>query len=84
MPKVSNRRSRSSDSGVNAVKPYTPHSNDTSKGQRKAQTGNLIAPNTTIGQHFLKNPAVVNSIIQKSGIKVCLHGPVYAYHTVIR
>eukprot|EP00529_Nitzschia_sp_RCC80_P030095 CAMPEP_0113498294 /NCGR_PEP_ID=MMETSP0014_2-20120614/31085_1 /TAXON_ID=2857 /ORGANISM="Nitzschia sp." /LENGTH=309 /DNA_ID=CAMNT_0000392287 /DNA_START=149 /DNA_END=1075 /DNA_ORIENTATION=+ /assembly_acc=CAM_ASM_000159 len=30
---------------------------------------NLIAPNTGIGQHFLKNPAVVQSIIQKAGVK---------------
>jgi 18S rRNA (adenine1779-N6/adenine1780-N6)-dimethyltransferase len=30
---------------------------------------NLIAPNTNLGQHFLKNPAIITSIIQKSGIK---------------
>jgi 18S rRNA (adenine1779-N6/adenine1780-N6)-dimethyltransferase len=30
---------------------------------------NLIAPNTSIGQHFLKNPAVVTSIIQKAAVK---------------
>jgi 18S rRNA (adenine1779-N6/adenine1780-N6)-dimethyltransferase len=29
----------------------------------------LLAPNTSIGQHFLKNPAVVDAIIQKSHIK---------------
>jgi 18S rRNA (adenine1779-N6/adenine1780-N6)-dimethyltransferase len=29
----------------------------------------LLAPNTSIGQHFLKNPAVVDAIVQKSYIK---------------
>ena len=31
--------------------------------------GTLIAPNTSIGQHFLKNPAVVTSIVEKAGVK---------------
>lgn len=39
----------------------------------------LLAPNTSIGQHFLKNPAVVESICQKAGLKptdICLEvGP---------
>lgn len=30
---------------------------------------NLIAPNTRVGQHFLKNPAVVTAIVSKAGIK---------------
>jgi 18S rRNA (adenine1779-N6/adenine1780-N6)-dimethyltransferase len=30
---------------------------------------NLITPNTTLGQHFLKNPAVVTSIVAKAAIK---------------
>jgi len=30
---------------------------------------NLITPNTGLGQHFLKNPAVVNAIVQKAAIK---------------
>jgi 18S rRNA (adenine1779-N6/adenine1780-N6)-dimethyltransferase len=29
----------------------------------------LIAPNTTLGQHFLKNPAVITAIIDKAGVK---------------
>mmetsp|Transcript_120365 Transcript_120365/g.236575 ORF Transcript_120365/g.236575 Transcript_120365/m.236575 type:complete len:319 (+) Transcript_120365:16-972(+) len=29
----------------------------------------LLAPNTSIGQHFLKNPAVVDAIVAKSHIK---------------
>lgn len=39
----------------------------------------LLTPNTSIGQHFLKNPAVVDAIVDKSQIKstdVCLEiGP---------
>jgi 18S rRNA (adenine1779-N6/adenine1780-N6)-dimethyltransferase len=30
---------------------------------------NLIAPNTSLGQHFLKNPAVIASIVQKADIR---------------
>jgi len=30
---------------------------------------NLITPNTTLGQHFLKNPAIIQAIIQKSSVK---------------
>lgn len=29
----------------------------------------LLSPNTSIGQHFLKNPAVVDAIVAKSGIR---------------
>jgi len=32
-------------------------------------SNNLISANTTLGQHFLKNPAVISAIIQKSGVK---------------
>jgi 18S rRNA (adenine1779-N6/adenine1780-N6)-dimethyltransferase len=37
--------------------------------KKAAASTNLIAPNTTLGQHFLKNPAVVLSIVQKAGVK---------------
>lgn len=30
---------------------------------------NLIAPNTNLGQHFLKNPAVVTAIVAKAGLR---------------
>lgn len=30
---------------------------------------NLITPNTNLGQHFLKNPAVVAAIVQKAAIR---------------
>eukprot|EP00555_Chaetoceros_dichaeta_P002450 CAMPEP_0198251352 /NCGR_PEP_ID=MMETSP1447-20131203/2206_1 /TAXON_ID=420782 /ORGANISM="Chaetoceros dichaeta, Strain CCMP1751" /LENGTH=348 /DNA_ID=CAMNT_0043936343 /DNA_START=20 /DNA_END=1066 /DNA_ORIENTATION=+ len=51
---------------------YTAKRNQGTDGGRKstgtASGANLIAPNTSIGQHFLKNPAVVNSIVMKAAI----------------
>ena len=38
-----------------------------SDGSHSVRT--LLAPNTSIGQHFLKNPAIVDSIVAKAGIK---------------
>ena len=32
-------------------------------------SANLVAPNTSLGQHFLKNPAVVTAIVAKAAIK---------------
>lgn len=34
-----------------------------------AKHNNLITPNTGIGQHFLKNPAIINAIVEKAGVK---------------
>ena len=54
------------------------HSNNTHRGntQQNHTTTNtttssrtLLTPNTSIGQHFLKNPAVVDSIVNKALIK---------------
>lgn len=43
-----------------------PYQKPSGKG---AANNNLITPNTSLGQHFLKNPAVVSAIIQKAGVK---------------
>lgn len=56
------------------ARPYYPRGGpivrqDPAKQRKTTQGSNLIAPNTGIGQHFLKNPAVVTSIIQKAGVK---------------
>eukprot|EP00934_Nitzschia_sp_Nitz4_P003743 Nitzschia sp. Nitz4//scaffold4_size323378//170836//171971//NITZ4_000665-RA/size323378-snap-gene-0.456-mRNA-1//-1//CDS//3329553414//3733//frame0 len=67
MPKA--RSQKSSSLGVAPARPYAPGGKAPPKKDDKGHGGNLIAPNTSIGQHFLKNPAVVNSIVQKSGIK---------------
>lgn len=45
-------------SSHSAARPENPHTIRT-----------LLAPNTSIGQHFLKNPAVVDAIIAKSRIQ---------------
>jgi 18S rRNA (adenine1779-N6/adenine1780-N6)-dimethyltransferase len=55
-------------------------SSSSSSGQHSQQTGRtLLTPNTSIGQHFLKNPAVVDSIVAKAQLKktdICLEiGP---------
>ncbi len=66
MPK--NKKSRRS--AQNA--PYNAASAPTSKAASGASTisgANLITPNTGLGQHFLKNPAVVTSIVAKAAIK---------------
>eukprot|EP01031_Cornospumella_fuschlensis_P024744 gene24744-29900_t len=53
-------------------KPYTTKKklNEASSGgeggQRTVRT--LLSPNTSIGQHFLKNPAIVDAIVSKSRI----------------
>jgi len=43
------------------------HADPSQGGQQTVRT--LLAPNTSIGQHFLKNPAVVESICQKGHLK---------------
>ena len=69
MPKSSNK-SRSSGS---SAAPYKMEASNTfaPKAEKgNAQNGvNLITPNTGLGQHFLKNPAVVTAIVTKAAIK---------------
>ena len=38
-------------------------------GGTSSSSSNLVAPNTSLGQHFLKNPAVVTAIVAKASIK---------------
>jgi 18S rRNA (adenine1779-N6/adenine1780-N6)-dimethyltransferase len=72
MPK-SKKSARSSSHVVGPARPYssaTPTASRNNPNDRKVTANtNLIAPNTSIGQHFLKNPAVVTSIIQKAAVK---------------
>lgn len=46
-----------------------PYQKSASPSAALAAGSNLISANTTIGQHFLKNPAVITAIIRKAGIK---------------
>lgn len=58
MPKVKSiKRSQSGSGGGGS----------SSSGQQTVRT--LLTPNTSIGQHFLKNPAVVDSICAKAQIR---------------
>ncbi|CAJ1959271.1 unnamed protein product [Cylindrotheca closterium] len=67
MPKSSRSARRDQ---IGPARPYaTARIKEGSTTKKSSVHGsNLIAPNTGIGQHFLKNPAVVTSIIQKAGV----------------
>ena len=78
MPK--NKRIRRSDptsASSSTSAPYSLSSRNNSSSQSitssnnasKSASSNLIAPNTSLGQHFLKNPAVVTAIVAKAAIK---------------
>ena len=56
------------------------HSNAATVSAAQTALGRTLAtPNTGIGQHFLKNPMIVNNIVEKAAIKgtdICLEiGP---------
>mmetsp|Transcript_12333 Transcript_12333/g.29365 ORF Transcript_12333/g.29365 Transcript_12333/m.29365 type:complete len:244 (+) Transcript_12333:229-960(+) len=67
MPKSSRNTRRDH---IGPARPYAAGRTKEESTIRKSSvhSSNLIAPNTGIGQHFLKNPAVVTSIIQKAGV----------------
>lgn len=81
MPKNSKRARPSAASLSSASAPYSLASRNaptSAKSAAAATTGtssslsasaNLVAPNTSLGQHFLKNPAVVTAIVAKASIK---------------
>jgi 18S rRNA (adenine1779-N6/adenine1780-N6)-dimethyltransferase len=66
MPKApSNKRSHV---GITAASSQ-PYGKRNDRSVTTAANTNLITPNTQMGQHFLKNPAVIAAIIQKAGVK---------------
>ena len=72
MPKSSKKKRSRAD--VAASAPYSAISAIANKsggnrGRDSSSSSNLIAPNTNLGQHFLKNPAVVTAIVAKAAIK---------------
>jgi len=64
MPKASRKRSQAGISSA-AAQPYAKKGGD----RASSSSNNLISANTGLGQHFLKNPAVIASIIAKAGVK---------------
>jgi 18S rRNA (adenine1779-N6/adenine1780-N6)-dimethyltransferase len=64
MPKSNSKRSSANITSAAARQPYAKPSSSA-----QSASCNLITPNTSLGQHFLKNPAVITSIIQKAGVK---------------
>ena len=70
MPKAKKNVRGQSNHLITAARPYSTTNNRIKRDDNlKTASTNLITPNTSIGQHFLKNPAVVTAIVQKSGIK---------------
>lgn len=80
MPKAAKKRKSNDNSptGISVAK-----GGQSSRGKPTSNAApkhnNLITPNTGLGQHFLKNPAIIQAIIQKAAVKstdVCLEiGP---------
>lgn len=64
MPETSKKRSHAGISSA-AAQPYAKKAAPGAAGN----TNNLISANTGLGQHFLKNPAVISAIIAKAGVK---------------
>ena len=62
MPKIKSQKHGKSSASSSAV-----GGGAVDDGSRTVRT--LLAPNTNIGQHFLKNPAIVDSIVAKAGIR---------------
>lgn len=77
MPKIkSDRRNRSQQGGKGGRGSGAPAP---AEGGGSQSVRTLLAANTNLGQHFLRNPAVVDNIIERSAIKstdICLEiGP---------
>jgi len=75
MPKAKNfRRSlRNEPYNTSETGTASPANERRESGQAVAKGGtiglNLVTPNTSLGQHFLKNPAVVSAIVAKAAIR---------------
>jgi 18S rRNA (adenine1779-N6/adenine1780-N6)-dimethyltransferase len=70
MPKAKKNVRGNSQHSIATARPYSATADRIKRDDNlKTASTNLITPNTSIGQHFLKNPAVVTAIVQKSGIK---------------
>jgi 18S rRNA (adenine1779-N6/adenine1780-N6)-dimethyltransferase len=68
MPKSSHKKRSLSSQNEPYALASSQKSRSCSSGAQPASV-NLITPNTSLGQHFLKNPAVVSSIVQKAALK---------------
>jgi 18S rRNA (adenine1779-N6/adenine1780-N6)-dimethyltransferase len=52
-----------------AKEKHRRHFHETKQDDGSQAIRTLLAPNTSIGQHFLKNPAILDSIVAKAVIK---------------
>ena len=62
MPKERSQKKYSSNSSQGSS---SSSSSAPAGGSHSVRT--LLTPNTSIGQHFLKNPAIVDAIVDKAG-----------------
>ena len=69
MPKANRGRRSLAHSPYNAASSQHARTPAATSDKGQSNGANLITPNTTLGQHFLKNPAVVTSIVAKASIK---------------
>lgn len=69
MPKATAKAKRSQPISAAAASASPYHKPGGGAVSAVGSNHNLIAPKTALGQHFLKNPAVISAIIQKSGVK---------------
>lgn len=69
MPKTKKEKRSLLHSPYNAASSQHKKTSALSNDKSQSSGANLITPNTTLGQHFLKNPAVVTSIVAKASIK---------------
>jgi hypothetical protein len=67
MPKVKSARHRINNDEVSARGGPASSSSSTTRDRDSGKVvRNLLTPDTSIGQHFLKNPAVVDAIVNKA------------------
>jgi 18S rRNA (adenine1779-N6/adenine1780-N6)-dimethyltransferase len=67
MPKSSKKKGSYAGGTVSAAS--NPNSASAASASSTKSTGNLLDPVKAYGQNFLKNPAIIDAIVQKSNIK---------------
>ena len=70
MPKNTNKKKKGINTAPYAIASAVANTSASKpSGNQRSGGANLVAPNTGLGQHFLKNPAVVTAIVEKAAIK---------------
>lgn len=69
MPKIRAERRGAGGGAGGGSAPFGDSSQSKGASSSHSTVRTLLAPNTSIGQHFLKNPAVVDSIVAKAQVR---------------